>query len=118
MDQINLPDEVRQFKQFVHDKQKLREDVKNKKYTWQQLFNIWKDRGEDDPFWDEYRESSTSNKKNVNGTMQKLMNAVSNIDVDSLEKQVHSLSKTIDEIQKLFKNERKQPPTYQKRRYF
>ena len=50
MGHIKLHEKVEEFKQFVENKPKIKEAVKNKEYSWQQLFNIWRDRGPDDPF--------------------------------------------------------------------
>ncbi len=93
---------------------KLRSAVKDGTYTWQQLFNIWRDRGEEDSFWDKYREEqNTSESKGstkINETIQKFADTFSRIDVDEVNKHVSSLSETIDELKKMFGNQSNPPP--------
>lgn len=104
---IDLPDEVREFKKFVETKQGLANDVRRGKYTWQELYDRWHHHRDQDPLWDEYETISQSkeNTTPTSGTFTNIIDKVSNIDFEQLEKQVHSLSKTIDQVQGFIKKQ-------------
>lgn len=117
MGHIKLHEKVEEFKQFVENKPKIKEAVKNKEYSWQQLFNIWRDRGPDDPFWDDFKEKEKSDSININKKINKFIDALANIDPDKLDQQVKSLSRAIDHFQKLV-SEYQKTPQQNKRRPF
>ncbi|GEL75997.1 spore coat protein YlbD [Tenuibacillus multivorans] len=103
---LQLPDEVQKFKKFVQDRDGIVEEVRSGKYTWQQLFDIWRHDGDDDQFWDRYELKTASSNSSKNDYMKKLSNVfdtISKIDFEQLEKQVNNLSKTIDQVQKFLK---------------
>ncbi|MGP4072537.1 spore coat protein YlbD [Piscibacillus sp. B03] len=98
---LDLPEEVREFKKFVESRHGLVKDVRRGKYSWQELYDRWRENGEQDPLWDEYEriESINESSSPLTGKFSNLIDMVSKVDFDQFEKQVNNLSKTIDQVQ-------------------
>ncbi|GAA0460420.1 spore coat protein YlbD [Alkalibacillus silvisoli] len=117
MSHIRLPKEVEDFKQFVQNRPELVEQVKNKQYTWQQLYDIWSEEGQQSDFWGQFEKSLDEkagsslpiNSDQVQGIVKKL----ADLDVDQVEKNISQLSKALDQIQHLsnqFQQQKRRPP--------
>ncbi|RPF56107.1 spore coat protein YlbD [Aquisalibacillus elongatus] len=124
MSHLELPDEVRRFKAFVESRNGLKDDVRNGKYTWQELFDKWYLSGEQDPFWDRYEQLEPTiddTSSDYKGKFTNILDMVSKIDIDQFEKQVNNLSQTIDQVQSFLQKQNKSKPHYhynQRKRFF
>lgn len=106
MDGDKLHPTVLDFKQFMNKHPVLLEEVRKNGRSWQQYYEKWALLGEDDPFWDQFRDKD--NKTEDKGEQQKekhaelfsqLMKLTKNMDLDKVQEQVHQLNNTISMIQ-------------------
>ena len=81
------------FKLFVKKNPSLATYVKNKKATWQELYEIYSLYGEDDKIWDKYL--------NNGGSVDELIKMIQKINLDSVKKTVDSLQKAISILQNI-----------------
>ena len=108
MNENNRPS-IEQFRQFVKEHPKLRDEVKTGKKTWQQYFEDWYLYGEESEMWDEYRngnkksKSKKAEKKNQTeeGYVGKVMSFVKNLDPDQLQGHLSNVNSTLNNIQQL-----------------
>ncbi|GEN44784.1 spore coat protein YlbD [Alkalibacillus haloalkaliphilus] len=118
MSHIRLPKELEDFKQFVQNRPELVQRVRNKEYTWQQLYNIWTDEGHHSSFWDQFEQSleedkSTSAFPVKSDQIQGIVKKLADLDVDQVDKNLRQLSKALDQIQHLshqFQQQKRRPP--------
>ena len=89
------------FKQFARSHPELATSVMNNKTSWQKLYELYEIYGENSQIWDSYTSSrSFVNKvKSTSSSFKDLFNAVKNIDLDSIQKGVTNLQKTIGLLQ-------------------
>ncbi|ODG89815.1 MULTISPECIES: YlbD family protein [Bacillaceae] len=100
---------IEQFRQFVMEHPKLREEVKTGKKTWQQYFEDWYYKGEDHEMWDEYRnDTNTKSQKKTAKTEQseegyvgKVISFVKNLDPDQIQGHLTNVNSTLTNIQQL-----------------
>ncbi|TFB23324.1 hypothetical protein E3U55_05765 [Filobacillus milosensis] len=123
MNQSPLPDEVREFKQFVESRHGIIDDVRRGRYSWQELFDKWHTSGEQDPIWDQYEinEKQSASHNDYMNKFSSLFDMLSKVDIDQLEKQVNNLSKTIDQVQGFLKKSNHSNPYHQynqRKRFF
>ena len=102
---------MEEFRAFVSKHPLLRDEVRNNKFTWQNVFDEWSLYGEDDESWKKYEvkkeESSTPDQQvdnptndNTNSTVnldsiKSIMNYVQKINPDSLNKTLNTVQKVI-----------------------
>ena len=78
-------DKKDEFKEFIKSKPELVDLVKNKKYTWQDFYEVYDLYGKDESVWEKYKE----NKDNIesddrkNASITELTNLVKNINIIS-----------------------------------
>lgn len=82
--------DIDEFKEFLKTIPSIKEDVLNKKYTWQQIYEIYKMYGKEDKFFDSYRGNSID----ING----VLNVVKNIDLNALSDSLQSIEKVLNII--------------------
>ncbi len=118
MAEIILPKRVREFRDFVRSRSQLFDKLRKEGYEWQELYDLWDQVGEHASLFQKYTEAEeTDKKKNDDGqkvNWQDLLNKLSEMDVDRIEKHVKQLSSTLDQIQRISKqvNQRpNQPPS-------
>lgn len=100
---------IEQFRQFVKEHPKLRDEVKKGKKTWQQFFEDWYLYGEDSDEWDAYRTDSGKSKSKKDSTKEqsgegyvgKVMSFVKNLDPDSIQDHLSNVNSTLNNIQQL-----------------
>ncbi|WP_226376899.1 YlbD family protein [Oceanobacillus halotolerans] len=101
---------VKEFKTFINKHPKLIEEVRKKGKSWQEYYEKWALLGEDDPFWDQFKEASTGNKnerttkKKQNELLEKLTSLTENVDLNKIQHQAEQLNKTIGTIQEALGN--------------
>ena len=96
-------DKKEEFKEFIKSKPELVDLVKNKKYTWQDFYEVYDLYGKDESVWEKYKE----NKDNVesddrkNASITELTNLVKNINIDNVQKYINNAQKAINVISEL-----------------
>lgn len=86
------------FKLFAKTHPELAYEVINGKTTWQKLYELFDIYGENSSIWNQYgniNNSSTS----IGTTFKDFFNTVRNVDLDSVQKGVNNLQKTIGLLQ-------------------
>jgi len=107
---------VQEFKQFVNKHPKLIANLRKNGRPWQEYYEKWILLGEDDDYWERFKEQSTdkmrkeeaanedneeeSKKKNME-LFSQLLKKAENMDMDKVQKQVHQLSSTISTVQEM-----------------
>ncbi len=106
---------IEQFRQFVKEHPKLRDEVKKGKKTWQQFFEDWYLYGDDRDEWNAYRTDSDSGKatskkdqkkeqkkeQSEEGYVGKVMSFVKNLDPDQIQDHLTNVNSTLNNIQQL-----------------
>lgn len=106
---------VEEFKQFVNKHPKLIANLRKKGRPWQEYYEKWVLLGEDDDYWEVFKERDGDNKHKARGDkddsndadtkkkntelFSKFMKMAENVDMDKVQKQVHQLSNTISTVQ-------------------
>ncbi|HEX6594819.1 MAG TPA: spore coat protein YlbD [Bacillota bacterium] len=120
MSENNLHGTVKEFKQFINEHPKLREEIRRSGRTWQEYYEKWILLGEDDAMWEPYKnEKNTSTEKEKNPELfQHLLKIVDKMDFDKVQKNVHQLNETVSILQEVvgqFKNQQRPQRPHLKR---
>lgn len=103
---------MEEFRTFVTKHPLLKDEVRNKKFTWQNVYEEWTLYGEDDESWKKYEsvnnkiDESNQNDKDVQNpdsqnstvnldSIKSIMNYVQKINPDSLNKTLNTVQKVI-----------------------
>ncbi|WP_010530427.1 YlbD family protein [Lentibacillus jeotgali] len=102
----NLHPSVREFKAFLQKHPKLVEEVRKNGRGFQEYYEKWALLGENDQFWDQFKQSETGkpvnrSKQGKAEIMDRLLQMSENIDLDKLQKQVDNVNSTISTVQGL-----------------
>lgn len=92
------------FKLFASFHPELAESVIKEKVTWQQLYEIFEIYGENNKIWNNFFASKNTNTDNIassTSTFKDVINTLKNLDMDSVQKSVTNLQKTIGLLQGL-----------------
>lgn len=109
---------IKSFKLFINNHPKLLKEIRANGYSWQTYYEKWALLGEDDLFWEAYKaeaETNTNIKKEKEKEVTKklgkhteiigqLLKYTEHIDLNQVQKQMQSLSKTIATIQEVLGN--------------
>lgn len=87
------------FKSFARNHPELAKQVLNNKVSWQKLYELYEIYGENNNIWDEF--ISTTNNQTTITTFKELFNNFKNIDLDSIQKGITNLQKTLGLLQDL-----------------
>ena len=88
------------FKSFARLHPELAKTVLNGTATWQQLYEIYEIYGETNSIWSNYfSQSLTDNIATSATTMKDFINTFKNIDMDSVQKGISNIQKTIGLLQ-------------------
>lgn len=95
------------FRAFVRSNPNFIYSVKNKKVTWQELYELYDLYGDDKSVFSKYlEESGSSNKSSGRGSSKSAFNDISNmikeLDVDKVQNGVTSLQKALSLFSELF----------------
>jgi hypothetical protein len=104
MNNNDLHPTVRQFREFINHHPKLRKEIRKRGRSWQEYYEKWLLLGEEDVYWDDYKETSSDEGGKEGNKVEffnHLMKYAETVDIDKVQKQVHSLSGTISTIQEL-----------------
>lgn len=91
------------FKDFARRNPDLASSVISGKTSWQQLFELYEIYGENNSIWNNYlkKESTSDTIYNSVNTMKDFINTFKNTDIDSLQKGINNIQKTIGLLQDL-----------------
>lgn len=98
---------VREFKEFVNKHPKLRADIRNNEYPLQQYYEKWALLGEDDPFWDQYKNAANDDKNSIDSDgrqielFSQIISVAKNMDLNKLNKHMGQISAAIQTVQHL-----------------
>ncbi|KGX84070.1 YlbD family protein [Pontibacillus marinus] len=121
----DLHPSVQQFKEFVNKHPKLVKEVKDQGSSWQPFYEKWVLLGEEDSFWDPYREEVVQTKRreenkeeepsesNNQEFMGQLMSMVDKVDLNKVQEHIQQLNGAVQNIQSLvgqFQDMKKQLP--------
>ena len=111
------------FKKFVRIHPELGNSVMESKTTWQKLYELYEMYGEDSEVWDKYiiRNQVVSSNKSSETSFGDLINMIRNVDLESVQKGVNNLQKTIGLLQDIGIGTKTRTPNYEPRpmyRYF
>ena len=87
------------FKLFARNHPELAKYVLNQETTWQKLYELYEIYGEDNSIWKDYLEVSNNLTSPKPASFNDLINIIKNIDLDSVQKGVTNLQKTIGLLQ-------------------
>ena len=90
------------FKKFVRVHPELGTSVMNNKTSWQKLYELYDMYGEESDVWDKYINKNTILQTTTHSretTFSDLVNMIKNVDLESVQKGVTNLQKTIGLLQ-------------------
>lgn len=90
------------FKNFVREYPELGNSVMDNRTSWQKLYELFEMYGEDSNIWDQYVTRSVSSSishDNRESSFSELISMIKKVDLDSVQKGVNSLQKTIGLLQ-------------------
>ncbi|WP_409305305.1 YlbD family protein [Peribacillus sp. SCS-155] len=125
MPENKMDSSVDEFREFIKEHPKLRQEVKDGKYTWKELYQEWYLLGEDNEQWHPYkkntdeisnketkavevkevenRENSKPDKEDADKSdlIALLMNYMKNMDINQLQKYIANANQALAAIQSL-----------------
>lgn len=106
------------FKSFVRSYPELGNSVMDNKTSWQKLYELYELYGEDSNVWDKYivrKDSSLISNNSRESSFTELINMIKKVDLDSVQKGVSNLQKTIGLLQDIGIGSKAQEPVYEPR---
>lgn len=102
-------DKVTSFKEFVKENPILVKHVKNNDMTWQKFYELFDLYGKDDSIWNDYlneepKEEVTKEAATTLGFAD-ILGWFKNVDMDSLQENINSVSRVLGVLQDLGKND-------------
>lgn len=92
-------DKKEEFKEFIKTKPELVNYVKDKKYTWQDFYEVYDIYGKDEEVWKKYKEEVSV--RSDSNSLKELTNLVKNINLDNVQKYINNAQKAINVISEL-----------------
>lgn len=96
------------FKSFARSHPELAKTVLDGKTSWQKLYELYDIYGENNPIWNDFIENVVPTTKS---TFKDLFNTFRNIDMESVQKGVTNLQKTIGLLQDIGIGSNQKTPT-------
>ncbi|MRG85521.1 spore coat protein YlbD [Salinibacillus xinjiangensis] len=108
----SLHPKVAKFRSFVEKHPKLIDHVRNNKESWQPYYEKWILYGEDDPYWESFRDYDDRKETDRDNQelFQKLSNMMNNVDLNKLQEQMHQLNGVISNVQSVIQQFQHQKP--------
>ena len=105
------------FKSFARLHPELGNYIVRNNISWQKIYELYEIYGENSSVWDNYLKSNYNNISNsiesIENPLKELFNSMKNIDLDSVQKGVNNLQKTIGLLQDIgIGNNRNIIPSY------
>ena len=95
------------FKEFARNNPSLSETVLSGTISWQQLYELYEIYGEHSNIWNKYLKTSNQEE---NTTIKDIINTFKNLDMDSVQKGITNIEKTINLLQDIGLNKNKYEP--------
>lgn len=91
------------FKTFARLHPEFAKNVIDNKVSWQKLYEIYEIYGEDSSIWKDYQMGTNliSNSKDPITSFKELISTIRNVDLDSFQKGISNLQKTIGLLQEI-----------------
>lgn len=89
------------FKDFARRHPELASSVMQGNATWQKLYELYDIYGENSPVWNNYFTNTQEKEEKTPTTFKEFFNTFKNMDMDSVQKGVTNLQKTIGLLQDL-----------------
>ena len=86
-------DNLDEFKAFLKTIPSIKEDVLNHRYTWQQIYEIYTMYGENDHFFDPYKNHSVD--------FNEVLEIIKNVDLNALSSSLQSIEKVLGVVSNL-----------------
>ena len=102
------------FKKFVRIHPELGNSVMNNETSWQKLYELFEMYGENSSVWDKYFVKKTTTGE-VTSSFSDLFNMIKNVDLESVQKGVNNLQKTIGLLQDIGIGTTVKEPKYEPR---
>ena len=104
------------FKMFIKANTFLISYVRDKKKTWQELYELYDIVGDDEEAWNKYLEKGNTSSNTSNGfKIEDFIKIAKNIDVDKVQEGITSLQKTLSLFGDLFTSNNTNSSTYNPR---
>lgn len=93
---------IDEFRKFIANYPKIKDDVLNGTYTWQKIYENWVILGEKDSFWTKYQ-TAENEKKSANtiddllqqANIKNIFNYLKTLDPDSINKTLNTIQKVL-----------------------
>ena len=100
---------MEQFRVFVSKHPLLKEEVRNNKFTWQNVYEEWVLYGEEDDSWKKYEQEKEIQEESIQNNQTPDKDSVSTVNLDSIKSIMgyvqkinpDSLNKTLNTVQKI-----------------
>jgi hypothetical protein len=106
---------ISEFKQFIRNHPKLIEEVRQNRFSWQQLFEEWYLLGEEDEKWQRYKSNNNQeengNEQTKSQFMSSILSMIKSMDVNEVQNHLANVSGALSNIQQVvqtLKPEKKQ----------
>lgn len=104
------------FKQFVRLHPELGNSVMDNTTSWQKLYELYEMYGEESNVWDKFfTRNLVATPETHESSFSDLLSMIKNVDLESVQKGVNSLQKTIGLLQDIGLGTSKKEPTYEPR---
>lgn len=104
------------FKLFVRSHPELANHVLKNNTSWQQLYEIYELYGENNSIWNNYfnKSSITDSISSGASTIKDFISSLKNIDMDSVQKGINNIQKTIGLLQDIGLTNKESEPIYKR----
>lgn len=107
------------FKKFVRTHPELGNNVMENKTSWQKLYELYEMYGEESEVWDKYsirkQDYNLTSSKQNESSFGELISMIRNVDLESVQKGVNNLQKTIGLLQDIGIGSRTKTSNYEPR---
>ena len=105
---------IKQFSEFVDQYPLLLEEIRSSNEPIQTYFEKWSLLGDEDPFWNKYKQNhkeqkNTSNKSKKNDWIEEIMQYSKHVNMDQVQKHVHSISEAVQSLQSIYSKFKDKP---------
>ena len=109
-------DNRKEFKEFVRKNDYIYDMVKEKKYTWQELYEFFDMYGENADVFKKETERNVVNTSSAAGVLTGLVNAAKSIDIDKVNEGIDSIKRIAGMFSSLTSKDEKEIPKEEIRR--
>ncbi|MBS2968846.1 YlbD family protein [Metabacillus sp. KIGAM252] len=98
-----LHPKVEEFKEFVRKHPKMIQEAKKGTKTWQEYYENWYLLGENDAYWDDYKDARQEEKETdeEKGFVTQLFSAVKKMDANEMNISLSKMSNAVSTVQNL-----------------